>query len=480
VHQVTPKAGKFKPWVSVLCAASLAVVFAFLLWPTPAADELSSLRYPGESAGRMMDRHLGFYEGIESVPTWQRVFFTFLFGSRSDIEDEAIGVFNEVLVHLQEHPEQSQPWVVFNTQSRLLVTLAESGRWDALHRALGDFDQSPEQEATAEAIRYAYFTDHGRAPSPEVYSGAAQLPLGWALDRLHWRIADKANDPRSLRRVERRMLERAEALRERVLILSGVIASLIAAGVVLLVRLRPWRWHPPWGQGVLGQPWSGTDGLAVILRAAFLGILISLALALYADQYFRPGIWALWSALFASIPMMWLMYRHLLRPRGLTFRSAFGLSLRGVGVGRFAAITLSLLAVEWSGMLLIAWAGWHLGWETHWSQGLSERMVFGPWETTVLGGINVVVWTAVFEEIGFRGLLYVTLRAWWRPLPAALACAGIFSALHLYSIVGFLSVFWTGLVLCYAFERFRSLLPGMIVHGASNMLTLSTVLLFYR
>lgn len=475
-----PQAGNFRPWVSVVCAALLAVVFAFLLWPTPAADQLSSLRYPGESAGRMMDRHLGFYEGIESEPTWQRVFFTFLFGPRSDVEDEAIQVFHEVLAHLREHPDQSQPWVVFNTQSRLLVTLAESGRWGALQRALANFDSSPEQEATADAIRYAYFADSSGAPGPEVYSGAAQLPLGWALDRLHWRIADKANDARSLRRVERRMQARAEALRQRVLMLSGVIATLVAAGAVLLWRLRLWRWPAPWGEGVLGQPWPASQGVAVILRAALFGIVISLALALWADQYFRPGIWALWSALFASVPMIWLMHRHLLRPRGMTFRGAFGLSLRGVGVGRFAAITLSLLAVEWSGMLFIAWAGWHLGWETHWSQGLSERMVFGPWETTVLGGVNMVLWTAVFEEIGFRGLLYVTLRAWWRPVPAALACAGIFSALHLYSIVGFLSVFWTGLVLCYAFERFRSLLPGMVVHGASNMLTLSTVLLFYR
>ncbi|KPK39805.1 MAG: hypothetical protein AMJ69_04610 [Gammaproteobacteria bacterium SG8_47] len=470
----------FRPWVSVVCAALLAILLTFLLWPQPSADPLSSLRYPGESAGRMMDRHLGFYEGIETVPDWQRLFFGFLFGARSDIEDEAIKVFREVLTHLNDHPDQSQPWVVFNTQSRLLVTLAESGRWESLQRALADFDQSPEQEATADAIRYAYFADEAQVPGPEVYSGAAQLPLGWALDRLHWRIATKANDARSLQRVERRMLARAQALRERVLMLSAVIASLIVAGAVLLWRLQPWRWRAPWGEGVLAQPWAGGQGAAVILRAALLGLTISFVLALYAEQYFRPGIWALWSALFASMPMMWLIHRYLLRPRGLSFGSAFGLTLKGVGLRRFAVVTLGLLAVEWSGMLLIAWTGWQLGWETHWSQGLSERMVFGPWETTVLGGINVVVWTAIFEEIGFRGLLYVTLRAWLRPLPAALVCAGIFSALHLYSVIGFLSVFWTGLVLCYAFERFRSLLPGMIVHGAGNLLTLSTVLLFYR
>ena len=86
----------------------------------------------------------------------------------------------------------------------------------------------------------------------------------------------------------------------------------------------------------------------------------------------------------------------------------------------------------------------------------------------------------MFEEIGFRGLLYVTLRSRLRPLHAAVISSGVFSLLHLYSISGFLSVFWSGLVWAYAFERFRSLMPAMMTHAIGNLFALSLILVFYR
>ena len=58
--------------------------------------------------------------------------------------------------------------------------------------------------------------------------------------------------------------------------------------------------------------------------------------------------------------------------------------------------------------------------------------------------------------------------------------ATLFSALHLSSLAGFLSIFWSGLLLAYAYERYHSLLPGMVMHSAGNLLYLSTLLLFYR
>lgn len=130
--------------------------------------------------------------------------------------------------------------------------------------------------------------------------------------------------------------------------------------------------------------------------------------------------------------------------------------------------------------MLISWAGWKLGLDPHWSHGVQERMIFGPWQSTMLSGINLVVWAPIFEELGFRGLVYISLRSRFVPVTAALLSASLFSALHLYSLPGFLSVLWSGLVLTYAFERYRSLLPGMAAHSLNNAIALSIVLLFYR
>ena len=42
------------------------------------------------------------------------------------------------------------------------------------------------------------------------------------------------------------------------------------------------------------------------------------------------------------------------------------------------------------------------------------------------------------------------------------------------------TIFWSGLLLSYAYERYHSLLPGIVMHSAGNLLYLSTLVLFYR
>jgi membrane protease YdiL (CAAX protease family) len=134
-----------------------------------------------------------------------------------------------------------------------------------------------------------------------------------------------------------------------------------------------------------------------------------------------------------------------------------------------------ILAVEWAGSLFIAWCGWRRGLEGRWSPDMPDRLIFGPWETAFLSAVDAVLWGPLFEEPGFRGLVHVSLRARLYPVPAAL-----FSALHLYSLTGFLAVCWSGRVFALGFERYRSLLPVMVVQGIGNVLSLGTVLLFYR
>lgn len=178
--------------------------------------------------------------------------------------------------------------------------------------------------------------------------------------------------------------------------------------------------------------------------------------------------------------MLWFIHRYLLKPRGINFFTAFGLTLKGVKITDFTRITIFILALEWIGTLLIAWISWKFGWQSHWSEGLYERLIFGPWQTAFLTGINLVIWAPIFEEIGFRGLLYTTIRSRFAPWVAIIISALIFSSLHLYSLPDFLAVFWSGLVLAYAYERYRSLLPCIVVHALGNLLTMSTILLFYR
>ncbi len=479
-QKLRPYALKARSGLLLSCFLVLCLLLVYVWFPTTTPEQLSGLRYPAESAGRVWDRHLQFYEGYEAVPRWERVFHEFLFGNRREVEDEAVQAYREVLNYFADHREAATPWASLNTQARLLVTLAETGRWEELETELALSDSTLEADAIRAAARYAYTDSVNIAGTELVTNGVSLMPLGWSASRLQLAIAKKRGDLQTTEAHAARLRQDGERLRFRTLALAATIACICLTGLIAVSHACGVRQPPPWPPGILAQPWNLGQGFAVALYSVLLGVLVVVLLSFTAASYFRPGVWTLWSTLFASLPMIMLIHYKLLKPRKLGFAQAFGLSLSGVGMSRFILITLALLAVDAGGAMLISWTGWKLGLDPHWSHGLQERMIFGPWQSTMLSGINVVLWAPIFEELAFRGLVYISLRARYGPVTAAWLSASLFSALHLYSLPGFLSVLWSGLVLAYAFERYRSLLPGIVAHGLNNAIALSIMLLFYR
>lgn len=464
-----------RPWRTLTYTVLLGAAALFLFTLPGSQEALTRLHFPGESAGRMVDRHLDFYEGYEQTRAWERALHSFLFGSRQDVQNQAVAIYREVLQYFNAHPDEATPWAQVNTKTRLLVTLAETEQWRALDEELADM-RSMDEEMIRDAILFAYTRRADDVSIDDVMYGARLVPLGWASDRLYVRIADKLGG-RAAQASDERLRERGRRWRARVFALFSAVGALLVIGI--------WLWRrgelhgPPAGRSALSR-WGAAEGFAVLVRAALFGLLVSLAFAFLAQSYFRPGVLALWSTLFASLPMLWFIQRDLLRPRGLSFARAFGLRMPWRELPRLGRVTVAVLALEWCGTLLIAWLGWKFGLQSHWSEGLYEREIFGPWQTVVFSSVNLVIWAPIFEEIAFRGVLYGSLRSRLAPRSAMVVSAALFSALHLYSLPGFLAVFWSGLVLAYAYERFGSLWPCILVHSAGNLLTLSTVLLFYR
>lgn len=461
-----------------------SVIFVILFWylfhPLASKNDLSSLRYIGPSAGRLMETHMEFYAGYEHTGILERALYRFLFGSEQSVINQALKAYDEVLHYYARHPKTAPEWGILNTKSRRLIIIAEKRDPATLKTALEHFGDDPEEEVIAEAVRFAYLPKDKTEFSPEIFTGASLLPVGWASDVLRLHIATRLGDKRTAGILRNRIDARGEALRLRVLELTLVIGGTIGLGLFLLVRYRTLLLPSPWERSILNQPWSAYEGFAVCVRAAVYGLLIYVALHLLSRHYFRPNFFTMWSTLFASLPMLLLIYYRLLKPRGLNLRKAFGLSLLQPGPRLFSLLTLGLLAMDMLGQLLIGWGTWKLGIGDPWSTGIQERLVFGPETTVIWSTINIVVWVPVMEEIGFRGLIYTTLRSRAGPTLAIVLSAALFSAVHIQTLAGFLSIFWSGLLLAYAYERYHSLLPGIVMHSAGNMLYLSTILLFYR
>ncbi|MDH5183879.1 MAG: CPBP family intramembrane metalloprotease [Gammaproteobacteria bacterium] len=459
----------------------LSLIFVTLIYllfnPFSKPEQLERLHYVGESAGRMMDRHLDFYAGYEQVGEIERYLHRFLFGVQTEVETQSLKNYEEVLAFFKRRPEQATSWSILNTQSRLLVVLAETGRIESLRKNLAEFNDSPEAEMVAEAIRYAYLQESNEENLPEIMYGARMMPLGWAADRLWIRIAERHGDNVALQYQLERHLSNGIKQRQQVLTVSVLVLIILLLGMFVLWRYKEVFTSTLW----VHQPmhWSLAEGYAIAIRAAVAGMLIMLLLHLWSTQYFKPGVLALWSTLFASLPMVYLIRRHLKQRPAVSMGQVFGLSLYGVGWKRFVIICLGFLTVDWLGSMLISWLSWMIGISSHWSESINERLVFGPSMTMWLGMINLVIFAAVFEELGFRGLVYGTMRSRLNARWAIVISALLFSSLHLYSLAGFLSVLWSGVVLAYMYERYRSLLPGMVVHGIGNLFSYGTVLLFY-
>jgi membrane protease YdiL (CAAX protease family) len=94
--------------------------------------------------------------------------------------------------------------------------------------------------------------------------------------------------------------------------------------------------------------------------------------------------------------------------------------------------------------------------------------------------LEYVVFAPIFEELAFRGLLFAMLRRRFEFLPAALLSTTLFALAHGYSLIGFLSVFWSGFLWAWIYERTGSLIPGMVAHATNNLLVCLTVMALLR
>ncbi|MBI3561028.1 MAG: CPBP family intramembrane metalloprotease [Gammaproteobacteria bacterium] len=467
-------------WI-IITSVILVMLLYYVVNPFHNINHLDKLRYLSVSAGRMMDRHMHFYEGYTQVPALERSLYEFLFGPKHQVEQDAIDSFREVLQHLGKADDDTRHVEQLNIKARLCITIAEKRSRAELIEALKLFNNDPEEEVVAAALRFAYLDKDAGEFSAEIYTGVNLLPLGWAANRLRYQIALKTGHDRQARTILEQLEANGAKYRRFVLQMVIIVGLIITLGLFLVFRLRILHEGIPWHHGVLDGPWPFIDGLAVTISAALCGLIITLLLHVIPhNPFFTPNLITSWSTLFASLPMIVLIYRYLLKPHGWNYRRAFGLRRPEAGWLALFTTTGALMALDWLGQVVIGWGTWQLGVGNHWSEGMQERLVFGPTQTVLLSTINIVVWAAVFEEIGFRGLVYTTLRQRLTPTTAIVISALLFSALHLYSVAGFLSVFWSGLILAYAYERYHSLLPGILIHAAGNLLSLGPVLLFYR
>jgi uncharacterized protein len=117
---------------------------------------------------------------------------------------------------------------------------------------------------------------------------------------------------------------------------------------------------------------------------------------------------------------------------------------------------------------------------SHWADGLQENLIWGSWGLVVRETIDSAIWAPLGEEVAFRGVLYPGLRSRFGVAPAAALSAAVFAVAHGYGVLGFVAVFWSGVLWALAYEKTGSLWPGIIAHSAGNLMATAGVIALLR
>jgi hypothetical protein len=224
--------------------------------------------------------------------------------------------------------------------------------------------------------------------------------------------------------------------------------------------------------------WPGGVGAAVLLRGGAIGAMLTAMFLLYAPSD-NVSLRALAIPL-TNVPLLFLAYRHLFRPSGMTFDEGFGLKIGWARVGPLMAAVLAVVAAGlWGEWVMDQLAEpFHLA--SHWAEWFDADLVWASPSLTAMSLVEYVIFAPVFEELAFRGLLFAILRRKFRFLPAALISASIFAIAHGYGLVGFISVLWSGVLWAWMYEKTGSLLPGILAHAINNLLVCLAVMALLR
>jgi hypothetical protein len=468
-----PEARPSSAFLSLRVTAACSVLAALLVTAFVgfySSGPLEQLEFPEESLERLVSRELDLRAAILRSPSWERALHAFLAVYQESL-DEPIARYEE----LAEATESA------SADLHRMILVAEAAREEGAPASSSLADQPSGGEPRVRMAGWIQAAYSGEALDPEtgrilVAQIREDLPGGWFADVLVARIAARIGDVATEGEASSAILSRGEALLWRWRALLGAEAILLVLAAVVLVRMLRGRFPLRVSGAPLPPPWTGLDGYGLFIRGVLGFLLVSAPLPFLLPQD-NPLIGVF--TLLGGVPLLWWT-RQYLAARGLTAASTFGLRPPRGGAARLVGVTVALIGLAMVGEAAIAAAMEALQFESHWAEGLSEEVLWGPAWLTAVETIDSALWTPIVEELAFRGLLFGTLRTRLPLWPAALLSAAVFALAHGYSPIGFAAVLWSGVLWAVAYEWTGSLVPGILAHAANNLLVSLTQLLLLR
>lgn len=468
-----PPAPRFSPFLTGLSASILLGTVLLFAWLQATVPRLSRVDEPARALALMVSRSMDLEEVFADAPAWEQVLFDLTMSDSGETLPLAAAWYEELA---DSFPDPS-------VRLQLAILEGEAGRLDRVRVRVQAWalDQEP-FPIFARWLSVAYGEPRvGREDEVALQAELAErMPAGWFYDRLAVGIAAKAGDQPLLSAIKGAQLSRTEPLAQRARFLASLQLLCIGAGLAALVPIVRWKGDRRAlrvGTAPVPPLWSGRLGLVVLVRGGAISALLTLALLAFETDSLLVRALAI---PLTNLPILLLAQRHLFGPTGVGFIQGLGLRPLPAAWGRLGTMLAVLLAAallgEW-GLGRVAEA-WDLS--SHWTEWFDGDLVWGSGLVLAVSLLEYVLFAPLFEELVFRGLLFATLRRRYGWGGAAAISAGIFALAHGYGIVGTVSVFWSGILWAWAYEKTGSLLPGMAAHMLNNLLVCAAVMALLR
>jgi membrane protease YdiL (CAAX protease family) len=421
---------------------------------------LTTLENPERALALIVGRSMDVRVALAGATRWERLLFTLTLTDTGGEVDQEIAWYDELAAHS----------VSPDVDLGLAVLLGEAERRDRLERMLRQWRVRGEPLAGEGEVLAAAYLGTGHVDADRARDTLDDLGPGWFADALALRLAGPLNQPALAESAQAAMAGRARRMLWRMRALIGLDAGLLLLGVLALRgRWRRRAGQPTVADAALPPPWSLGAGLTALVRGSALAALVLLTL-LVGNHWLaeQPVLAEALDQPLMYLPLLLLVWRALLAPSGLGFVRAFGLWPRPRSWSACLQATVALAAAGIVIDLGLGLLAEPLGLSSHWTEWFDADLAWGAPAAVAVSLLGSIVFAPLFEELIFRGVLYGTLRgrlAW--PL-AALGSALVFAVAHGYGVAGFLSVFLSGLLWAWVYERTGSLLPAMAAHVANN------------
>lgn len=465
---------QFSPFVTACFGVIFLVCLGFLAFAHLSMPRLDRIPAPERALEIITNQVMGLQDGLNQV---------------SDLERQMMSAVGEsggeLLQCLDWYLELAETESDPLSALYLAILEGEAGRTQALQMKVHMWkDWALPFPFYGHILQAAYLqerVDHSVAQGMQAQL-AEQVPSGWFYRQISWRIAERSQDLDLQASLKAESRQHAQRLVANNRLLGGAQMMAVMGGVMAMVMLwRRWKWGGiialRVGDVTFPPRWSGWNGLVVLIRGGGIASLFIIALSMTGLD---PPILQFLIPFSIHIPIIWLAYYYLWRPTGLSMREALGLDVRSGGWSRMGLFALALFTVGAGGGWVIGLFAQKFQASLHWTDWFDPTLIQGSTWQLIPPLLSYTILAPVFEELVFRGVLYSTLRRRWNASTSVIVSALVFSLAHGYGTFGLVTIFWSGMLWAWSYEKTGSVLPGMAAHALNNFLVCMTVLLLVR